>query len=111
MSLLGTSLALPATAAHAATSAGTSPEAVNRDSHRCSNSARRYVNYSWGEGISSATVYFNNHCTVRQSAKLHFRDATGSNYTKCMKTNGGTKGKKRWDFGAGGRLVRITKGC
>ncbi|SDM07776.1 hypothetical protein [Nonomuraea jiangxiensis] len=26
-------------------------------------------------------------------------------------TNGGTKGKKRWDFGAGDELVRITKGC
>ncbi|MGW4800993.1 hypothetical protein ACWEPC_52095 [Nonomuraea sp. NPDC004297] len=105
-----------AQAASAQTSARTSASAaatapVHRAALACSRPKGGRSNYSWGDGRTSVTVYFNNHCSHRVSAKLHIKNAIGRNYTICMTTNGGTQGKKKYSIGAARTLTAITKGC
>lgn len=88
-----------------------SVQATKRASIKCTKPAGKKANYSWGTGSNdSTTVYFNNHCSHKVKAKLHFKAGGGQTTTKCMVTNGGTKGKKRFTV-TRYHLKSITKGC
>lgn len=91
-----------------ATSAGA--RAVKRSSIKCIAPRGKKSNYSWGNGDTSTTVYFNNHCSHRVYAKLHFTSFSGS-FTRCLATNGGTSGKKKFGHGAIWNLKKITNDC
>ncbi|MEU7862242.1 hypothetical protein [Nonomuraea sp. NPDC049141] len=73
---------------------------VERDSIRCSKPRGKWANYSWGEGNTSATIYFNNHCSHKVSAKIMFvrKGSVGDKAAKyrCMTVNAHTKGKKKF---------------
>ncbi|MEV5890167.1 hypothetical protein [Nonomuraea fuscirosea] len=118
-------LSAPATAATAGTTTtstgtatGTSTsatatsltQAVERDSVRCIKPSGKKTNYSWSDGNSSTTVYFNNHCSHRVYAQLHFKGPAGTR-KECLATNGGTKGKKKFSKGLAENLTNITKDC
>lgn len=86
-------------------------EAVERAQLKCSRPSGAVVNYSWGTGSSdSTTVYFNNHCSHKMDALLHFQAGGGQKKNVCMSTNGDTKGKKRFTI-TRYHLKSITKGC
>ncbi|NED12551.1 hypothetical protein [Streptomyces sp. SID9124] len=88
-----------------------SAQAVKRASIKCTSPSGKVTNYSWGDGsYDSATVYFNNHCGHKVEAKLHFEAGGGQTTTRCMVTNGGTKGKKKFSV-TRYHLKKITKGC
>ncbi|MEU0478421.1 MULTISPECIES: hypothetical protein [unclassified Streptosporangium] len=96
-------------AAKSADTAGTLD--VKRASIACSKPAGKKANYSWGTGSNdSTTVYFNNHCSHKVKAKLHFRAGGGQTTTKCLITNGKTSGKKKF-WVTRYHLKKITKGC
>jgi hypothetical protein len=82
-----------------------------RTSLACKAPKKAKSNYSWGDGRSSVTVYFNNHCGHKVHARLHIKNSIGGNFTKCLVTNGGTKGKKKFHIGLASTLTRITLGC
>ncbi|WP_326646125.1 hypothetical protein OG884_15870 [Streptosporangium sp. NBC_01755] len=83
---------------------------VKRASIACFSPRGKKANYSWGTGGVSTTVYFNNHCSHKVPAKLHFKSAIGTTTKRCMITNGNTSGKKRF-WVPGFQLQKITKGC
>ncbi|MGW6504089.1 hypothetical protein [Nonomuraea angiospora] len=59
------------TLAGGAAQAATSSQApVHRSSLSCGLPAAK-ANYSWADGRTSVTVYFNNHCSHKMSAKPH----------------------------------------
>lgn len=88
-----------------------SAQDVERASLKCSSPSGAATNYSWGTGSSdSTTVYFNNHCSHKMDALLHFEAGGGQKTTRCMTTNGGTQGKKRFTV-TRYHLKKITKGC
>ncbi|MGI5286355.1 hypothetical protein ACQEVF_23855 [Nonomuraea polychroma] len=102
-------LLTPATAASAQASAATTVTkaasasagaAVERDSVRCSKPRNQFANYSWGEGNTSVTIYFNNHCSHRVSVRITFvrKGSVGDKAAKyrCMTVNAKTKGKKKF---------------
>ncbi|WP_093167391.1 hypothetical protein [Sinosporangium album] len=107
----GTTAPQAVSAAGAATSA-VDAQAVKRASIKCTSPRGKKTNYSWGTGSwNSTTVYFNNHCSHKVKAKLHFKSQSGrENATKCLNTNGGTNGKKKFSM-TRYQLVKITKGC
>ncbi|MEU6720302.1 hypothetical protein ABZ897_53375 [Nonomuraea sp. NPDC046802] len=86
-----------ATKAAATASAGA---VVERDSVRCSKPSGKWANYSWGEGNTSVTIHFNNHCSHKVSVKIRFvaKSSVGDNGPKyrCMTVNAKTKGKKKF---------------
>ncbi|MEU8395327.1 hypothetical protein AB0C28_09060 [Nonomuraea sp. NPDC048892] len=108
-------LSAPATSATASTSTTTGTttrlaQAVERDSVRCIKPSGKKANYSWSDGNSSTTVYFNNHCSHRVYAQLHFKGPAGTR-KECLATNGGTKGKKKFHKGLAENLTNITRDC
>ncbi len=108
-------LSAPATSATASTSTTTGTttrlaRAVERDSVRCIKPSGKKTNYSWSDGNSSTTVYFNNHCSHRVYAQLHFKGPAGTR-KECLATNGGTKGKKKFHKGLAENLTNITRDC
>ncbi|MFC5824220.1 hypothetical protein [Nonomuraea insulae] len=92
---VGTARTSTAAAATAAARAG-----AERDSVRCSRPKGKWANYSWGEGNTSVTIYFNNHCSHKVSAKITFvrKGSVGDKATKyrCVTVNAHTKGKKKF---------------
>ncbi|NBE95935.1 hypothetical protein FE391_12220 [Nonomuraea sp. KC401] len=103
-------LSAPAAPATAATAGAALAQAVERDSVTCVRPTGRKTNYSWKDGNSSTTVYFNNHCSHRVYAELHFKGPAGTR-KECLATNGGTEGKKKFRKGLAENLTRITKDC
>ncbi|WP_433513221.1 hypothetical protein ACQP2T_57950 [Nonomuraea sp. CA-143628] len=95
----GTAQASTKTAAAKATTAS-AQAGVERDSIRCSKPRGKWANYSWGEGNTTVTIYFNNHCSHKVSAKIAFerKGSVGDKVTKyrCMTVNAHTKGKKKF---------------
>ncbi|TMR25644.1 hypothetical protein ETD86_00515 [Nonomuraea turkmeniaca] len=96
-------LLTPATAASAqagAQTSATTAATVERDSVRCSKPSSKWANYSWGEGNTSVTIYFNNHCSHKVSVKITFvrKGSVGDKAAKyrCMTVNANTKGKKKF---------------
>ena len=84
---------------------------VKRASIACTSPSGQKTNYSWGTGsLDSTTVYFNNHCSHKVSAKLNFKTAGGQTATQCLTTNGGTSGNKKF-WMTRYQLISITKGC
>ncbi|GAA4952098.1 hypothetical protein HD597_005374 [Nonomuraea thailandensis] len=83
-----------------ATAASAQVAAVERDSVPCSSPKGKWANFSWGEGITTATIYFNNHCSHRLSVKIAFtrKGSVGDKSVKyrCMTVNAKTKGKKKF---------------
>lgn len=78
----------------------------------CSSPSGNKSNYSWENGNISTTVYFNNHCSHKVNAQLRIFDSEiGGAYYECLSTNGGTKGKKKFNIGATGSITKITRGC
>ncbi|MFI0424687.1 hypothetical protein [Spongiactinospora sp. 9N601] len=88
-----------------------------RDSVRCPRPKSKSVNYSWGigENHKSTTVYFNNHCSVRVETKLFFRTKRRfqgpKRWTRCLTTNGGTQGRKKYHHAMRTRLLAVMPGC
>ena len=100
-------LGLMAVAAPAASAAD-----VKRASIACTSPKDANANYSWANGINTVTVYFNNHCSHKVSAGIVVEDVQdGRLDIYCMVTNGGTKGKKKFDIGVQNKVKRIQKGC
>ncbi|WP_433441070.1 hypothetical protein [Nonomuraea sp. CA-141351] len=97
-------LLTPSTAASAQTTsaatASSARAAVERDSVSCSKPKGKRANYSWGEGNTSVTIYFNNHCSHKVSVKITFvrKGSVGDKASKyrCMTVNANTKGKKKF---------------
>ncbi|MDP4503973.1 hypothetical protein [Nonomuraea turcica] len=87
-------------AAKAGAATASAGAAVERDSVRCTNPRGKWANYSWGEGNTTATIYFNNHCSHRVSVKIMFvrKGSVGDKASKyrCMTVNAKTKGKKKF---------------
>lgn len=89
--------AQPGTSVAKAATKSESVQATKRASIPCSKPRGNNSNYSWAQGSNdSTTVYFNNHCSHTVTAKLTFRAGDDGTYKKCMTTNGGTHGKKRF---------------
>ncbi|MDP4505323.1 hypothetical protein [Nonomuraea turcica] len=118
--IAGVLTTLPGGTAQAATSGATSAPAAqgarqtaikHKASIKCTRPKGAKTNYSWGDGSMSVTVYFNNHCSHQVRAKLHIKNSIGGNFTKCLVTNGGTKGRKKFNIGLASTLTEITKGC
>ncbi|HTI26873.1 MAG TPA: hypothetical protein VL652_38165 [Kutzneria sp.] len=85
---------------------------VKHASISCTTPKDANANYSWANGINSVTVYFNNHCSHKVSAGIVVEDVQdGRLDIYCMVTNGGTKGKHKFDIGAQNKVKRIQKGC
>ncbi|GAA1675056.1 hypothetical protein GCM10009733_085090 [Nonomuraea maheshkhaliensis] len=108
-------LSAPAASATASTTTATGTstslaQAVERDSVRCIKPSGKKTNYSWSDGNSSTTVYFNNHCSHRVYAQLHFKGPAGTR-KECLATNGGTKGRKKFHKGLAENLTNITRDC
>ncbi|MGN9837525.1 hypothetical protein ACTMTI_05315 [Nonomuraea sp. H19] len=98
-------LLTPATAASAQTNAAkaatvSAGAGVERDSVSCTRPRGKSANYSWGEGNTTATIYFNNHCSHKVSVKIMFvrKGSVGDKAAKyrCMTVNAHTKGKKKF---------------
>ncbi|MEV1174494.1 hypothetical protein [Nonomuraea sp. NPDC049784] len=97
-------LLTPSTAASAQTTsaatASSARAAVERDSVSCSKPKGKWANYSWGEGNTSVTIYFNNHCSHKVSVRITFvrKGSVGDKASKyrCMTVNANTKGKKKF---------------
>jgi hypothetical protein len=95
-------LLTPTTAASAQVGAAkaSAGAAVERDSVRCTKPRGKWANYSWGEGNTTVTIYFNNHCSHRVSVKIMFvrKGSVGDKASKyrCMTVNAKTKGKKKF---------------
>jgi hypothetical protein len=100
-------------AVKAATSASAAQGKVKRKSVKCKRPKGNKSRYSWKDGNISTTVYFNNHCSHRVGVTLHFDSMAGDNWSwkACLKTNGGTKGRKKYRHVPADRLIKITKGC
>ncbi|WP_255945536.1 hypothetical protein [Streptomyces odontomachi] len=99
----GLLLALGTGASEAATPtlSSASPTLMNTASFPCTVPQGSSVNYSWTEGITSTTVYYNNHCSSGIYVTMHFNFSS-----ECWLTPVG-KGSSIWkpDFS------RITEGC
>ncbi|MFG1968947.1 hypothetical protein ACGFJC_06455 [Nonomuraea fuscirosea] len=108
--LLGAPASATAATAGTTTAATSRTQAVERDSVRCIKPSGKKTNYSWSDGNSSTTVYFNNHCSHRVYAQLHFKGPAGTR-KECLATNGGTKGKKKFHKGLAENLTNITRDC
>ncbi|MEO3803031.1 hypothetical protein [Nonomuraea sp. B1E8] len=102
-------LSAPATAG-TVTTVPAAAQAAERDSTACIKPRGKKTNYSWTNGNSSTTVYFNNHCSHRVYAELHFKGPAGTR-TECLATNGGTKGKKKFRKGLAEDLTDISRDC
>ncbi|EWM13987.1 hypothetical protein [Kutzneria sp. 744] len=85
--------------------------ATHRASIACTSPANTKANYSWGDGATSVTVYFNNHCSGAVSAGIVTSDQDDRQSIYCLKTNGGTSGKKKFDIGLDEHVIKIKKGC
>ncbi|MFF0145465.1 hypothetical protein ATK36_1647 [Amycolatopsis sulphurea] len=106
-------IALVGATAPAATAGTMSTQAKHTASIACSSPKNAKANYSWGDGITNVTVYFNNHCSHKVSAGIVLEDTTGGGAlsVECMTTNGGTSGKKKFHIGVDHTVKRIQKGC
>lgn len=78
----------PAPASASAQAPQVGAKKVHRGHGKC-------INWSWGDGNVSTTIYFNNHCKQARWLKVW---RTGQYWPKCIKVNGKTKGRKKlWD--------------
>jgi len=85
--------------------------ATHKASIACTSPKDAKANYSWGDGFTSVTVYFNNHCSEPVSAGIVTEDTDDRQSIYCLKTNGGTKGNKKFDIGVDEHVVKIKNGC
>jgi hypothetical protein len=97
--------------APAAQAAEVGTQATHNASIACSSPKGAKSNYSWGDGITTVTVYFNNHCSHKVSAGIVLKDQDGALSVECMTTNGGTSGNKKFHIGVDHTVARIQKGC
>ncbi|WP_406642568.1 hypothetical protein [Amycolatopsis sp. WGS_07] len=104
-------IALAGIAAPAASADTVSAQGKHTASIACSKPSGKKSNYSWGDGFTNVTVYFNNHCSHKVSAGIVVKDMDGALSVQCMTTNGGTSGKKKFHIGADHTVARIQKGC
>jgi hypothetical protein len=112
--LLSFVTAVPAQADSVGTIGVESSHPVHRASIDCSRPVGEKTNYSWSNsGSVSVTVYFNNHCSHKVYATLHYTKSGEPDIIDCLNTNGGTKGKKKFPHEPlpGYSLQKITKGC
>jgi hypothetical protein len=87
-------------------------EAASGEGHiKCTAPAGEQANYSWADGITTVTIYFNNHCSGKVSAGIVTKDTDDRESIYCLTTNGGTKGKKKFDIGVDEHVDHIKKGC
>jgi hypothetical protein len=86
--------------------------ATHKASISCPSPKDAKANYSWADGVTSVTVYFNNHCSGKVSAGVVVEDVQdGRLDIYCLATNGGAKGKKKFDIGVQNKVKRIQDGC
>ncbi|MET7297281.1 hypothetical protein ABZS79_35245 [Streptomyces griseoloalbus] len=95
-------LAIPFSAS-AASATTASPDAAEafRYSFSCSSPEGAEANYSFADGITSTTLYYNNHCSAAFKVTLHF-----GAFEDCFST---PRGKSSAVFREG--LISISKGC
>ncbi|MEV6867397.1 hypothetical protein AB0M44_41200 [Streptosporangium subroseum] len=102
---MAAALLTPATLASAQTGAATTATRaatalVEHASVSCSKPSGKRANYSWGEGTTTVTIYFNNHCSHKVSVKISFERKGSSGATvstsRCMTVNAKTKGSKKF---------------
>ncbi|NGY59916.1 hypothetical protein G7043_13380 [Lentzea sp. NEAU-D13] len=98
LAVVGAGLALgglAAPAASAAPSDDVSVQAVHRKSAKCTSPSGKKINISWGDGSTSTTVYYNNHCNQKRAIELLFRPAGEFPFTRCFVAPAGEKGDKK----------------
>ncbi|TDE55622.1 hypothetical protein E1295_13850 [Nonomuraea mesophila] len=99
---LAGSLAAAAPAMAAPITAGvTVQDDVIRNSFACSSPKGAKLNTSYKPGITSVTVYFNNHCSTKMAISMHYELSD----PQCFTVNPKTKGRKKLHDGA----ITITK--
>jgi hypothetical protein len=76
-----------------------------RERISCPSPAGNHANYSWGAGIQTTRVYYNNHCSKPMKVTLTFVSNPGSR-KECWTTPRG-KGDELFTMG----LTSIKKGC
>ncbi|NGY59918.1 hypothetical protein G7043_13390 [Lentzea sp. NEAU-D13] len=92
----GLSLAgLAAPAASATTSGDVSVQDVHRKSASCTSPSGKKINISWGDGSTSTTVYYNNHCNQARAIELYFRPAGEFPFTRCFVAPARDQGSKQ----------------
>jgi hypothetical protein len=88
---------LAAPAASAATSGDVSIQEVHRTSAKCTSPTGKKINVSWGDGSTTTTVYYNNHCNQARAIELYFKPAGEFPFTKCFVAPAKKKGNKEID--------------
>jgi hypothetical protein len=100
LAMIGTGLALgglAAPAASAAPSDDVSVQATHRKSAKCASPEGQKINISWGDGSTSTTVYYNNHCNQARAIELYFRPAGEFPFTRCFVAGARDQGNKKID--------------
>ncbi|GAA3196836.1 hypothetical protein GCM10017688_65220 [Streptomyces ramulosus] len=96
------SLVIPVAATSAAAAdTGRAEILGGRYSFSCSSPKGKKANYSFTDGMSSTTIYYNNHCSKRFKVRVRVGVAS-----QCWST---PRGKGKEIFQAG--VLSITKGC
>jgi hypothetical protein len=85
---------LVAPAASAGTSDDVSVQEVHRGSATCKSPSDKKINISWGDGTTTTTVYYNNHCNQARAVELYFKPAGEFPFTKCFVAPAGKKSSK-----------------
>ncbi|MEU9125422.1 hypothetical protein AB0C96_37300 [Streptomyces sp. NPDC048506] len=77
--------------------AAKAPPKSGKDSIKCNESNAR-VNFSWKNGWSSTTVYYNNHCLggTRITAAFKFYNDGSTPFYKCVTFQGDSQGKYKF---------------
>lgn len=101
MLALGTGVSGAATPTGSVTHKEVVSPLVVRYSFACTLPQGNYANYSYGDGITSTTIYYNNHCASGIYVRVH----VGSS-SSCWLT---PTGKSSAIFNAG--VTGITEGC
>ena len=97
LAIAGAGLALggvTAPAAFADASGEVSIQAVHRKSAKCASPEGKKINISWGDGTTTTTVYYNNHCNQARAIELYFKPAGEFPFTKCFVAGAKKKGNK-----------------
>ena len=85
--------------ASAETSGDVSVQAVHRKSAACASPSGKKINISWGDGNTSTTVYYNNHCNQARAIELEFVKESGERFNRCFVAPAGKKDSKEIPFG------------
>ncbi|MEO3867324.1 hypothetical protein ABGB18_00685 [Nonomuraea sp. B12E4] len=100
----------------AATSPASTDDAQLKDGYTvlCSDGSGDLANFSWTNGTTSATVYYNNHCAHAVNVTVSTIDVdfpTDSPWNRCLTTSAHSTGSKKFGYLFGGSIYHVSRGC